>query len=94
MQPNLGQGGAQAIEDALVLSRCLQGNQMNISNALQVYEQSRIKRTSLIVRRSRMMGKLMQLENLVAIELRNTLLRTIPVRMQLKRLEWLIGYEI
>ncbi|MDM5315144.1 FAD-dependent monooxygenase [Fictibacillus sp. b24] len=94
MLPNLGQGGAQAVEDALVLSRCLVNHPEDIQQALRMYEKIRIPRTTQVVRGSRAMGRFMQLENPVSIKLRNLLLRTMPSSLQMKRLEWLIGYEV
>ena len=42
MTPNLGQGGAQAIEDALVLSRILEGNASAGPEAFRAYEKALI----------------------------------------------------
>jgi 2-polyprenyl-6-methoxyphenol hydroxylase-like FAD-dependent oxidoreductase len=94
MLPNLGQGGAQAIEDAIVLSRCIEKYPENIQQAFKDYEKLRIPRTTQIVRGSRVMGRFMQLENPAAIQFRNLLLSTMPGSIQIKRLEWLIGYEV
>ncbi|WP_248927013.1 FAD-dependent oxidoreductase [Paenibacillus hamazuiensis] len=91
MLPNLGQGGAQAMEDAIVLARALQEHK--VPEALQVYEAKRIPRTTEVVRQSRRMGRLVQLENPLAIGVRNVLLRAVSPRMQMQRLHWLIGYE-
>lgn len=94
MLPNLGQGGAQALEDAIVLSRCIVKHPEDIQQAVKMYERIRIPRTAKVVRGSRAMGKFMQLENPISIQLRNVLLRTMPDSLQIKRLEWLIGYEV
>jgi 2-polyprenyl-6-methoxyphenol hydroxylase-like FAD-dependent oxidoreductase len=98
MLPNLGQGGAQAMEDALVLSQCLQGvNHTAISEvtgALQLYEQRRMPRTNRVVRQSRRMGRMVQLTNPTAINIRNGLLRLLPDQIQIKQLDWLLGYQM
>lgn len=94
MLPNLGQGGAQAIEDAIVLSRCIEKHPENIQQAFKDFEKLRIPRTTQIVRGSRVMGRFMQLENPAAIHFRNLLLSTMPGSIQIKPLEWLIGYEV
>lgn len=94
MLPNLGQGGAQAMEDALVLAHCLKNNPTDVHEACKLYEQIRIPRTSKVVRGSRMMGKMMQLESQAAIHSRNTLLRILPKSIQMKRLDWLLGHEV
>ncbi|WP_231887819.1 FAD-dependent monooxygenase [Fictibacillus phosphorivorans] len=94
MLPNLGQGGAQALEDALVLSRSLIKYPEDIEQALREYERIRIPRTTKVIRGSRAMARIMQLENPISIQVRNLLLRTMPTSLQMKRLEWLVGYEV
>lgn len=93
MLPNLGQGGAQAMEDALILTRWLKKFPQNLEQALNHYEQERIPRVTKIVQGSRMMAKLMQLENPAAIKLRNQLLRKVPDDFKIKRLDWILGYK-
>lgn len=94
MLPNLGQGGAQALEDALVLSRSLEKYPNNVQQAFKMYEKIRIPRTTQVVRGSRAMARLMQLENPLAIDFRNLMLRSMPDSVQIKRLEWVIGHEV
>ncbi len=98
MLPNLGQGGAQAMEDALALARCLRQARgtpgtPGAAAALRQYEQERFGRTALVVRRSRAMGRMVQLAHPAAMAVRNRLLRLLPARMQISRLDWLVGYE-
>jgi 2-polyprenyl-6-methoxyphenol hydroxylase-like FAD-dependent oxidoreductase len=93
MLPNLGQGGAQAMEDAWVLAQCLQANITEVPAALQLYEQRRVPRTTKVVIQSRRMARLVQMENAVAMNMRNFMLRMIPSSTQMKRLDWLVGYE-
>lgn len=50
--PFLAQGAVMAIEDALVLARCIDAHGPNVEEALQRYEQVRIDRTTRIVRGS------------------------------------------
>ena len=49
--PMLAQGGNMAIEDGMVLARCLDG-QADVAAALKQFESARVERTSQIVRRS------------------------------------------
>ena len=93
MLPNLGQGGAQAMEDAYILSRCLKQFPQDLEQALSHYEQARSPRVTKVVQGSRMMARMMQLENPVAIKLRNQLLRKVPDELKIKRLDWILGYE-
>ncbi|WP_270165035.1 FAD-dependent monooxygenase [Paenibacillus sp. SYP-B4298] len=93
MLPNLGQGGAQALEDAAQLAACLRERPGDVPAALAAYEAARIPRTSRIVRQSRRMGRVAQLENRLAVSLRNSVLRAMPSPLQLQQLDWLIGYR-
>jgi 2-polyprenyl-6-methoxyphenol hydroxylase-like FAD-dependent oxidoreductase len=92
MTPNLGQGGCQAIEDALVLARTLR-NASNVEAALRGYEKERIARTSSIVRQSRQVGVMGQLQNPLACRVRDLLLGMIPAGVTLRQLESVAGYQ-
>lgn len=62
MTPALGQGACQAIEDAIILARCLRDSRSD-DNALRRYEEQRIARTAPIVKRAGIQGKLLQGDN-------------------------------
>jgi 2-polyprenyl-6-methoxyphenol hydroxylase-like FAD-dependent oxidoreductase len=70
MTPNLGQGACQAIEDAVVLGRCLNGA-VDPAAALREYEQRRIERTAYAVKRSHLIGAVGRWSNPLACWLRN-----------------------
>ena len=53
MAPDLGQGGCQALEDALVLAHVLATTDLSVDDALARYEAQRRPRTTEIVRRAR-----------------------------------------
>lgn len=53
MAPDLGQGGCQALEDALVLAHFLCTTDVSVTDALDRYEAERRPRTTEIVRRAR-----------------------------------------
>lgn len=82
--PNLGQGACMAIEDALVLARCL-GRHADQSSALRAYEDRCHARTAAIVSASRRMGWVGQWENPIACWLRNAALRATPYRLARRR---------
>ena len=90
--PNMGQGACQAIEDALVLANCLKRNSQ-VRDAFKAFEEQRLKRTHAIVEQSRRAGKLAQLENPVAIGLRNFVLRAIPSSFYEKQLKKLYDFQ-
>lgn len=59
MTPNFGQGGAQAIDDAVVLTRSLEAA-ADLLPALDAYEQLRIPRTTKLVNESFQFGAIAQ----------------------------------
>jgi 2-polyprenyl-6-methoxyphenol hydroxylase-like FAD-dependent oxidoreductase len=92
MTPNLGQGACQAIEDAVVLARCLHEGGAS-ADALRRYERLRSDRVAMVVRRSRRVGAVGQLENPLLCRLRDRALAMIPPRAHLRQLEAVAGYE-
>ncbi|MDS0139121.1 FAD-dependent monooxygenase [Amycolatopsis sp. CM201R] len=79
MPPFLGQGGGQAIEDAVVLAHVV--STQDIDTALVRYDRQRRPRSQHVVRESVRMGKLgPQLTNPVATTLRTALLKGLPAR--------------
>ena len=72
--PNMGQGACQALEDAVVLADCLRRRGLG-EEGLREYEETRRERTALVTRRSWSFGRVFQLENRVAIAVRNWLVR-------------------
>ena len=91
MTPNLGQGACQAIEDALVLARCIAADPGAAS--LRRYESERIPRTSAVVTASRRVGQVGQLKVRALCMARDLLIRATPVSMTYRHLAPLIGYE-
>ncbi len=92
MTPNLGQGACQAIEDAVVLARCL-GSGDGVVPSLRLYEARRIPRTADVVRRSRRAGRILQLENPLLCRLRDAVARSTSARALLRQLERIVRYE-
>ncbi len=89
--PNLGQGACQAIEDAVVLARCLSG-EYDVAAALQCYDSLRIPRTTRIVMLSRRLGRIGQLGNPLLCRLRNALVRATPPRQAEKQIAWVTRF--
>ena len=77
--PNFGQGGGMAIEDAVVLARCLATAQ-NAEDALAEFEAQRFRRTSAVTNEAWKFGKMLQWEGRVSVWLRD-LLAGILMRM-------------
>jgi 2-polyprenyl-6-methoxyphenol hydroxylase-like FAD-dependent oxidoreductase len=92
MTLNLGQGACQAIEDAVVLGRCLKDGG-DVASSVRLYESHRVRRTSAIVKRSRFAGRVVQLENPLLCVLRDAVARKTSARTQLRQLEKVVKYE-
>ena len=92
MTPNLGQGACQAIEDALVLARCL-ADGPDAEASLRRYESERAGRTASIVNASRRVGWMFQIESPVLCRLRDLLLGLMPASLSYRSLAPVIGFE-
>jgi 2-polyprenyl-6-methoxyphenol hydroxylase-like FAD-dependent oxidoreductase len=90
--PNLGQGGGMAIEDAVVLGRCLAAT-TDPAAALRAYESGRYDRTAMVTNASWRLGRLFALENRAACWVRDTGLRLFA-GAGLRRTEQLVGVEV
>jgi 2-polyprenyl-6-methoxyphenol hydroxylase-like FAD-dependent oxidoreductase len=91
--PGIGQGAAQAIEDAVVLSDRLAGRD-DPSAALAEYEVTRRPRADAVLKLSRRADKAAQLANPLGWRFRNALVRWLPERAQRRQLEPLVRYEL
>ncbi|HKU43584.1 MAG TPA: FAD-dependent monooxygenase [Polyangiales bacterium] len=74
MLTSLAQGACMAMEDAVVLGRCL-ATTRDAVQALRRYELLRRKRTQQMVRMSRILAKIEQFEHPAAVALRNACFR-------------------
>ncbi|WP_410644134.1 FAD-dependent monooxygenase [Amycolatopsis sp. lyj-346] len=80
MPPFLGQGGCQAIEDAVVLAHAV-STEDSVEAALESYDRQRRPRSQRVVRESVRMGRLgPQLTNPVATALRTAVLKRLPAK--------------
>jgi len=93
MTPDLGQGACQAIEDAVVLAKCL-SEESDPASALRHYEAHRTRRVAVIVRRSRRLGRVAQLKNPLLCQLRDVLLKKTPDRVPQRQAEEIVAYEV
>jgi 2-polyprenyl-6-methoxyphenol hydroxylase-like FAD-dependent oxidoreductase len=91
--PGIGQGAAQAIEDAVVLGRGLAAVD-NVPAALAEYEARRRPRATLALKMSRRGDKAGQLEGRFACALRNTIVRVLPAAAQRRQLAPIVNVEL
>ena len=92
MKPNLGQGAAQALEDAAVLGEALADASDPVAG-LRGYEQRRMRRANGVVRASRQAASMAELSHPVAARGRDLLLRALPDRILLARQRKLVTIE-
>jgi 2-polyprenyl-6-methoxyphenol hydroxylase-like FAD-dependent oxidoreductase len=86
MTPNLGQGGAQAIEDAWVLAAQLAAH-ADPAEAIAAYERLRRERVTSIVRQAADIGRVAHLRNPWLQWIRNALLRMTGTRMNRRQFD-------
>jgi 2-polyprenyl-6-methoxyphenol hydroxylase-like FAD-dependent oxidoreductase len=91
--PGVGQGAAQAIEDAVVLADRLAGSD-DLSAVLAEYEAIRRPRADAVLKMSRRVDKAAQLANPLGWRLRNALVRWQPERAQRRQLEPIVRHEL
>ncbi|MEU9300832.1 FAD-dependent monooxygenase [Streptomyces sp. NPDC048269] len=89
MTPNLGQGGCQAVEDAVVLAHLLAAR--DVPAALAAYSAARVARTDAIRVRSRRAGRVAALTHPLAAAARDLAVRAVPARAALRALDDLYG---
>ena len=90
MTPFMGQGACQALEDAVVLGRCLARGSDAIA-ALRDYERQRIPRANMFVNRSRLAGRIARVRNPLLAAMRNALFRRINPVAQARQIAKLIA---
>ena len=91
MTPNMGQGGGQAIEDAIVLAGCL-AREAEVPTALAAYERRRIERANQFVSRSFQLGRIAQWENAAGRFARDLLMRWTPESAALRQLRSIMDF--
>jgi 2-polyprenyl-6-methoxyphenol hydroxylase-like FAD-dependent oxidoreductase len=90
--PNLGQGGCMALEDAIILTKCLQ-NSSEPNKAFREFEALRFARTRFITERSLLLGRVGQWQNPLAVFLRDTLTRFTPEKSLQKSFKQIYGFQ-
>jgi salicylate hydroxylase len=91
MLPFLAQGGAAALEDAVVLGRHLD-NARDIEGALRAYARERRPRTSRLQRASRLTGLSYRMGGQLAVA-RNFVLRAMGGEYVVRRNDWIYRYD-
>ncbi len=97
VQPNIGQGGCMAIEDAYELVKHLINSpnhpNQEITVSLRQFEQNRFPRVEKVFNTSRQIGKLGQINTVFGSRLRNWLYRLTPTWLGDLQFKWLLDYQ-
>jgi 2-polyprenyl-6-methoxyphenol hydroxylase-like FAD-dependent oxidoreductase len=80
MKPNIGQGAAQALEDAVVLGSCI-ADSRDPENSLRAYEARRVRRANAVVRASRRAGRVAEIRSPLGARLRDAVMKALPDRV-------------
>jgi 2-polyprenyl-6-methoxyphenol hydroxylase-like FAD-dependent oxidoreductase len=93
MTPNLGQGGCQAIEDALVLAKSFQ-HYDDVPDALIAYQQARKQYVEAIVAQSRTAGMVLGPESRLLSTLRDLLIARLPASLHTQQLASILAHDV
>ena len=95
MTPNLGQGGCQAIEDAIVLAhllRAVRDGTLPRDDVAPRYEHQRQRRAYSIVQQSAAIGRLALQSNSALVVVRDLAFRMVPRRIQERQLASILTF--
>lgn len=90
--PDMGQGACMAIEDAVVLARCL-SQEKDLAAALNRYEAQRKPRTTWMMNQSRALGRVAHLDNRLLCTIRDFMITVVPDRLTKRQFEKMLNYE-
>ena len=93
MTPDLGQGACQAIVDGTTLASCLFGG-TDVPRALHAYRRSRYRNAAIATLFSRSWGSAGQLGGRVTCATRDSLVKAMPLSLQLRQLDMVIQKHI
>jgi 2-polyprenyl-6-methoxyphenol hydroxylase-like FAD-dependent oxidoreductase len=84
MKPNIGQGAAQALEDAVVLATCVAAGG-DPEEGLRDYERRRVRRANAVVRASRRAGRAAEVRSPLGARARDAVMKALPDRLAVAR---------
>jgi 2-polyprenyl-6-methoxyphenol hydroxylase-like FAD-dependent oxidoreductase len=91
--PDMAQGACMAIEDAVVLARCL-SQENDLAAAMHHYEVERKPRTTWISNQSRAVGRVAHIENPLLCTLRDIIMAVALEKVIRRQLEKAIKFEV
>ena len=93
MKPNIGQGAAQAPEDAVVLGSCVVESG-DPEQALRAYERRRIPRANAVVRASRQAGRAAEVRSRLSARARDAVMKALPDRLAIAQHRKIAEFEL
>jgi 2-polyprenyl-6-methoxyphenol hydroxylase-like FAD-dependent oxidoreductase len=90
--PHGGQGASMALEDAVMLAKCVSDNP-DLAQALATYQSLRKPRVEKLVLRARRRGEQRALNNSLALWLRDLLL-PLFLRLDARSMDWVYSYRV
>jgi 2-polyprenyl-6-methoxyphenol hydroxylase-like FAD-dependent oxidoreductase len=93
MKPNIGQGAAQALEDAVVLASCVAGVD-HAEEALRAYERRRARRANAVVHASRRAGRVAEVRSPLGARARDTVLKALPDRVAIAQQRRIVEFRL
>ncbi|MFC5406579.1 FAD-dependent monooxygenase [Cohnella soli] len=92
MTPSLGLGACTALEDAVCLSECF-SNSKSIRQIFNEFESKRVRRANQIVKLSRRIGLIGQMQHPLMCQIRNRMYPLVPRRWKKRIWDKLYGFE-
>jgi 2-polyprenyl-6-methoxyphenol hydroxylase-like FAD-dependent oxidoreductase len=93
MKPNIGQGAAQALEDAVVLAYCVAGVD-DAEEALRAYERRRARRANGVVHASRRAGRVAEVRSPLGARVRDTVVKALPDRVAIGQQRRIVEFRL
>jgi 2-polyprenyl-6-methoxyphenol hydroxylase-like FAD-dependent oxidoreductase len=93
MKPNIGQGAAQALEDAVVLGSCITDSD-DPEQALRAYERRRIRRANAVVRASRRAGHAAEVRSQLSVRVRDAAMKALPDRFAIAQQRKIVEVDL
>jgi 2-polyprenyl-6-methoxyphenol hydroxylase-like FAD-dependent oxidoreductase len=92
MKPNIGQGAAQALEDAVVLGSCI-AERADAEEALRAYERRRVRRANAVVRASRQAGRAAEVRSPIGARVRDAVMKALPDRLAIAQQRRIVDFR-
>jgi 2-polyprenyl-6-methoxyphenol hydroxylase-like FAD-dependent oxidoreductase len=92
MKPNIGQGAAQALEDAVLLGSCVAESD-DPEQALRAYERRRVRRANAVVRASRQAGRAAEVRSQLGARVRDAVMKALPDRLAIAQQRKIVEFE-